>query len=128
VHEVTTAVRAVERALSSAPHAPAWASLVGRRLIRLRGAYIKYLERSMGGTTAAVQDNPWLSSHLLTLRRDQAKLADELDRLIEACTHASDVESLRQQVTAVLGRVARVREREVSLLYESVDLELGGEQ
>lgn len=128
MHEVTTAMRAVERAISTGPQSPSWHNLVSNRLAGLRGAYIGYLEASMGGTKAAVDDNPWLSARLIMLRRDQARVADEIDRLIEACTSAADIEALRQQIVALLGRVARTRQREVGLLYESVDMELGGEQ
>lgn len=128
MHEVMAAMRSVERAVTSAPQSASWPSLVRNRLSGLRGAYIGYLQRSMGSTGAAVEDNPWLSARLIMLRRDQARVADEIDRLIDACKPGVDVESLRHQVVALLGRVTRARQREVGLLYESVDMELGGEQ
>lgn len=128
MHEVTSAMRAIERALGSAPHSPGWHRVVSHRLAGLRGAYIGYLEASMGGTSEAVEHNPSLSPRLRMLRREQARIADEIDRLVDACRHDADAETLRQQTVALLGRVARVRQREVGLLYESVDMELGGEE
>jgi hypothetical protein len=128
VHEVTTAMRTIERALAAAPRSPGWHRSLGERLKSLRGAYIRYLEASMGGTSDAVEHNPSLSPRLRMLRREQARIADEIDRLTEACERAVDVETLRQQVVALLGRIARIRQREVGLLYESVDMELGGEE
>lgn len=128
MHELTTAVRAVELAIAGTSQPTSWPALLHHRLDGLRGAYIGYLQHSMGGTSAAVEDNPWLSARLLVLRRDQARVADEIDRLIDACTPSVDVDSLRHQILALLARVARTRQREVDLLYKSVDLELGGEQ
>lgn len=128
MHEVMAAMRSVERAVTSAPRSAGWAALVSNRLSGLRGAYISYLEHSMGGTSAAVEDNPWLSARLIMLRREQARVADEIDRMIDACKPDVDVELMRHQVVALLGKVTRARQREVGMLYESVDMELGGEQ
>jgi hypothetical protein len=128
VHEITNAVRSVERALASAPHSPHWRSLVNNRLAELRGAYIGYLDSSVGGTAAAVDDNPWLTARLVKLRRDQARVADEIDCLIEDCNSCCDYESLRPKVQSLLQHISRSRRREVGLLYESVDMDLGGEQ
>lgn len=128
MHEVTTAMRAIERTLASAPRPPGWHRVMSYRLTGLRGAYFGYLEASMGGTSEAVEHNPSLSPRLRMLRIEQARVADEIDRLIDACRRDADVETLRQQIFALLGRVTRVRQREVGLLYESVDMELGGEE
>ncbi len=128
MHEVMTAIRSVERAITSAPHSPGWRRLVGNRLTGLRGAYILYLEHSMGSSAATVDDSPWLSARTLRLRRDQAKIADELDRLIDSCSQHGDAEALRHQVVDLLGRVVRSRQREIGLIYESIDVDLGGEQ
>lgn len=128
MHELSAAMRSLERAVTGGPRSTTWSGVVGSRLRSLRGAYIEYLQRSMGSTNAAVEDNPWLSARLLMLRREQARVADEIDRLIEACTPDVDAGSLRQQVDTLLARLTRAREREVGLLYESVDMEIGGEQ
>jgi hypothetical protein len=128
MHEVTNAIRSVEHAVTAAPQSPSWRALVSNRLAGLRGAYIGYLEQSVVGTNAAVEDNPWLSARLIMLRRDQARVADEIDRLIDMCNDSAEVEVIRREVDALLGRIARSRQRERDLIYESVDMELGGEQ
>lgn len=127
MHEITARMRAVERAVATSPGAPDWRGELADRIAELRAAFLADLGRSMRSAEATAASAPWLSTRLTMLRREQARIADDFDSLVEACAEL-DVETLRRHVFALLSRLARSRQLDVNLLYESVDIDLGGEQ
>ena len=76
----------------------------------------------------ALESTPWIYGRIQLLRRDQTRIVDELEALARMCMEAIDLEALRAQVQLALQRITRLRQRESDLIYESVDLDLGGEQ
>lgn len=126
--DIGIAMRSLEHAVGTTPQTRGWRSLVANRVEGLRIAYLQEVERGFESHDLAIASTPWISGRLERLRRDQARIADELEMLARACVEALDIDILRAQVSAALQRIARLRQRETDLIYESVDLDLGGEQ
>lgn len=125
--DITIAMRSLERALATMPQSGNWRSLVAHRVHGLREAYLQEVE--CGPSDAfALESTPWIYGRLQLLRRDQTRIVDELEALARLCVEAIDIEALRAQVQLALQRITRLRQRENDLIYESVDLDLGGEQ
>jgi hypothetical protein len=130
--DITSAMRALEHTLVTAPatgkQAPgSWRSLVANRVQSLRDAY----QHEIGcgpASDAFALDAPWICGRLQLLRRDQSRVMAELESLARTCVETVDVDVLRGQVQLALQRIKKLRQRENDLLYESVDLDLGGEQ
>ncbi|MDP9443766.1 MAG: hypothetical protein M3P83_05240 [Actinomycetota bacterium] len=132
MYQVAAAMRALETAITQHPSAEGWSSLVADRVDSLRRAYICDLQQSQRGLDDRVDTTwdatPWLAGRAAMLRREQSSLVEELDRLRDGCATSLEPDALRRQVVATLTRLARCRQREADLFYESVDLDLGGEQ
>jgi hypothetical protein len=126
--DITIAMRSLERAVATMPHTQGWRSLVANRVRSLREAYLQEMELTSAPDAFALDASPWIHGRLRLLRRDQGRIADELEALARTCVEAMDMETLRAQVLAALQRISRLRQRENDLIYESVDLDLGGEQ
>ncbi|HEX2176050.1 MAG TPA: hypothetical protein VHG70_09070 [Nocardioidaceae bacterium] len=125
--DISIAIRSLEHALSTMPQSSSWRSLVANRVQGLRDAYLQEVERGPASDAFAV-DAPWLCGRMQVLRREQSRIVDELEALARASFEAMDMETLRAQVQLALQRIMRLRQRENDLIYESVDLDLGGEQ
>ncbi len=129
MQELTTAIRAVESAVTRTPRTSERLSpVVQHRLRALRDAYLAHLTTSLDHDTISEADCHWLASRADVLRREQTKLAGEIDRVIDGCGPEASAESVRTQVLGLLSRISRSRRRENDLWYESVSLDLGGEQ
>jgi hypothetical protein len=126
--DITIAMRSLERAVATMPQTQGWRALVAHRVRSLREAYVQEMELAPGPDAFALDTAPWIHGRLQLLRRDQGRIADELEALARACVEAMDLDALRVQVLAALQRITRLRQRENDLIYESVDLDLGGEQ
>ena len=131
--DISVAIRSLEHALASMPPVPqvpqaqGWRSTLANRVQGLREAYLQELEHGPASEAFAF-DAPWICGRLQLLRRDQIRIIEELEALARACVEAMDLETLRAQAQLALQRIARLRQRENDLVYESVDLDLGGEQ
>ncbi len=126
--DITIAMRALERAVASRPQTEAWRSQVDSHVQRLREAYAQEMECATGYDAFALDSTPWLHGRLQMLRREQCRILEDLESLHRVCVEAMDFETLRARVMATVQRITRVRQRENDLIYESVDLDLGGEQ
>ncbi len=124
----TVAIRSLENALATAPQtSSSWRSVIAQRVQGLRDAYLQEVEHGPASEAVAL-DAPWIYGRLQLLRRDQIRIVEELERLARACVEAMDLETLRAQTRLTLQRITHLRQRENDLIYESVDLDLGGEQ
>jgi len=126
--DTNIAIRSLENALDSAPQMSSWRSLIANRVQSLREAYLQEVERGPASEAFALDSTPWLYGRLQLLRRDQVRIVEELEQLTRACMEAMDLETLRAHAALALQRITHVRQRENDLIYESVDLDLGGEQ
>jgi hypothetical protein len=126
--DITIAMRSLERAVATMPQSGNWQSLVAHRVHGLREAYLQEVECGPASDAFALESTPWIYGRLQLLRRDQTRIVDELEALARMCMEAIDLEALRAQVQLALQRITRLRQRENDLIYESVDLDLGGEQ
>lgn len=126
--DTSIAIRSLEHALATMPHTGGWRSLVAHRVHALREAYLQEVEHGPSCDAMALDAAPWIYGRLQMLRRDQTRIVEELEALARTCVEAMDMETLRAQVQLALQRITRLRQRENDLIYESVDLDLGGEQ
>jgi hypothetical protein len=125
--DTNIAIHSLENALASAPQMSTWRSLIANRVQALREAYLQEVEHGPS-EVFALDSAPWLYGRMQLLRRDQVRIIEELDQLVRACVEAMDLETLRAQAMSALQHITRLRQRENDLIYESVDLDLGGEQ
>lgn len=128
--DISVAIRSLEHAIATVPQRPQssrWRAMVANRVHGLREAYLLELEHGPASEAFAF-DAPWICGRMQLLHRDQIRIVEELEALARACVEAMDLDVLRAQVQLALQRIARLRQRENDLVYESVDLDLGGEQ
>jgi hypothetical protein len=126
--DISVAMRALEHALAAKPTSSTWRSLVANRVHGLHEAYVQEMERGSAPDAFALDTTPWIHGRLQLLQRDQVRIVEELESLGRACMEVMDIEILRARAKLALQRIAHLRQRENDLLYESVDLDLGGEQ
>jgi len=126
--DITVAIRSLEHALSAKPTTSTWRSVLASRVQGLREAYVQEMERGPGYDAFALDAAPWIHGRLQLLHRDQVRIVEELESLGRACMEAMDMEILHTRAKLALQRITHLRQRENDLLYESVDLDLGGEQ
>lgn len=126
--DTTVAIRSLEHALTTMPHSRSWRRLIAHRVQGLREAYVQEVESAQASEMFELDAAPWIHGRLQILRRDQLRIVEELEMLTRACVEAMDRETLRTQVQLALKRLSHLRQRENDLVYESVDLDLGGEQ
>ena len=125
--DLNIAIRSLEHALSTMPTAGSWRALVANRVQALRDAYLQEVEHGPTSDTFAL-DAPWVCGRMQVLRREQSRIVEELESLARAPFEAMDLDTVRAQVQLALQRISRLRQRENDLIYESVDLDIGGEQ
>jgi hypothetical protein len=126
--DIVITIRSLEHAIATMPQTGNWRSVLANRIQGLREAYLQEVECGHSSDAFALDSAPWLHGRLQLLRRDQSRIVEELEALTRACVEAIDMEALRVQVLLALQRISRARQRENDLIYESVDLDLGGEQ
>ena len=126
--DITIAMRALEGAVASRPQTEGWRTQVDGLVQRLREAYVQEMECGTGSEAFALDSTPWIYGRLQMLRREQSRILEELETLHRVCVEAMDFETLRARVLATMQRITHARQRENDLIYESVDLDLGGEQ
>jgi hypothetical protein len=126
--DITIAIRSLEHALASKSKTSTWRSLVANRVQGLREAYLQEMERGSSYDGFALDSAPWIHGRLQLLHRDQVRITEELESLGRACMDVMDMEVLHARAKLALQRIAHLRQRENDLMYESVDLDLGGEQ
>ena len=122
--DITIAIRSLEHALAAKPKTSTWRSLVAHRVQGLREAYLPEMELGPANDAFALESAPCQQ----LLHRDQERIVEELESLGRACMEIKDLDILHARAKLALQRIAHLRQRENDLLFESVDLDLGGEQ
>jgi hypothetical protein len=82
---------------------------------------------------ALVDENPTASDGWLAARggqafRERGQLVARLAQLADAALVAPDPEALRQELRRLIGDIGRHMQRLNDLVYDAVELELGGEE
>ena len=133
--ELLESVTAVELALAApAPGRQAhWAERVHVALVELSadfGAHIDITEGPHGLYHELLTTAPRLSGAVARLTREHALIRDLLDNLMAGVREPyidTDVDTVRDRGTALLGRLVRHRQRGSDLIYEAYTAEIGGE-
>ena len=133
--ELRESTAALEQALAAPTpgrHA-AWAERVEVALVELSADFDEHVavtEGPAGTHDAVVAASPRLSNSVRRLVSEHAVIrdlvADLLVRVRPPVT-AGEVDAIRDLGTALLGRLARHRQRGADLIYEAYQVDLGGE-
>jgi hypothetical protein len=129
------AMTAIEIATSSAltGRPGAWRAQLLPCIDGLREAWASHVDGTEGPDGLWEQlraDAPRLDGHLRLLRREHVAVAAELETLHQHLTDADENEAqlaaVREQVVAMLNRLARHRQRGADLIYEAYQHDVGG--
>jgi hypothetical protein len=133
--DLLDSMSAVERALAApAPgRLGAWAERVNVALVELTADFREHIDitESPGGLyRELLMTAPRLSNAVDRLIREHAQIADLVDDLL-ACARppdVNDVDSVRDLGVALLGKLARHRQRGSDLLFEAYSVDVGGDE
>jgi hypothetical protein len=133
--EMREAMEALEAALARPLHTagPAWTERVHIALIELSvdlRDHIHITEGPGGVHEQIVQAAPRLAHGVTQLTSDHARLREMLERaLTTAGGHEAEdhVELTREYGTALLGRLVRHRQLSSDLIFEALQVDIGGE-
>jgi hypothetical protein len=133
--ELGGSMAALEQALAApAPgRHEAWAERVDVALVELSadfGEHVAVTEGSDGLHDAVVEAAPRLSNPVRRLAAEHTvirRLVGELLERVRPTVAAGDVDAIRGHGTALLGRLARHRQRGADLIYQAYEVDLGGE-
>jgi hypothetical protein len=109
-----------------------WAERVHVALVELSADFRQHLLLTEGpnGLYADIRaTSPRLSAALDHLTREHAQISDLVDDLLARTLtpRSSDVDEVRRQGTALLGRLVSHRQRGSDLVYEAYEVDVGGE-
>jgi hypothetical protein len=133
--ELRESIGALEQALAApaSGRVGAWAERVHVALVELSadlGEHIAITEGPDGLHRDVLATAPRLSNAVVRLTREHAAIAglvaDLLTRVSDPPT-GDDVEAIRDLGTALLGHLARHRQRGADLVYEAYQADIGGE-
>jgi len=125
-------------ALDAALLAPAglggerWRERVEAALAELRHDFTDHvnLTEAEGGLYADIKDKaPRLSGQVQVLLDEHDRIAETCDALFDRVSHAnpdSDVDALREDLTALMTTISRHRQHGSDLVYEAYVVDLGG--
>jgi hypothetical protein len=133
--ELRESLSALEHALAApAPdRAGPWAERVQVALVELSadiGAHVEVTEGVEGLHPAVLASAPRLSHAVEALSREHGEFLRLIEDLIACAAQVADeaaVEDLRHRGTALLGRLARHRQRGADLVHEAFEADVGGE-
>ncbi len=133
--ELHGSIAAVEQALAApAPgRVAAWAERVDVALLELSADFREHVvmtEAADGLHGDVLATAPRLSNAVARLVAEHAVITDLVGSLITRVSHPvpdDDVDAIRDLGTALLGRLARHRQRGADLIYEAYEVDLGGE-
>jgi hypothetical protein len=126
-------------ALEEAMAAPAtgdplrWAQRVHVALVELAGDIREHIDLTEGPNGLyrdLITSSPRLSDAVAGLTREHALLCGQVDGLMARVTVpgvVSDVDSVRDLGTVLLGRLVRHRQRGSDLIFEAYEFDIGGE-
>src|SRR6201995_3938580 len=132
--ELRETLDAVELALAApgADRAVVWGERLHAEVDRLATEFALHVEVTEGpeGLHQTILDGDLrLANQVATLVGEHTTIAAEIAELAaasEAPVAPSDVASLREQGTALLGRIVRHRQRGADLIYEAYATDIGG--
>lgn len=113
------AIIGLEQALETPRRHHMWRWLVRHRMAGVKEALLN--EHSRAG-------DAWLAAREITLARERDNLLKKLASLGPLVLEALDVESVRHHLRRILSDLEHHRQRLNDLVYDTVSLELGGEQ
>jgi len=113
------AIVGLQQALDTPRRHNMWRWLVRHRLARVKEALT--LEHARVG-------DAWLAARQVTLARERDQLLSKLTAIGPQVLEAPDVEPVRQELRRLIADLDRHRQRLNDLVYDTVSLELGGEQ
>jgi hypothetical protein len=128
-------MRALELALAApAPgRKAAWAQRVDVALVDLSaafGAHVAVAEGPDGLHEAVLAATPRLSNSIRRLVGEHTAIKGLIGDLlvrVRPPVAADEVDAIRERATALLGRIARHRQRGADLVYQAYQVDLGGE-
>jgi sugar phosphate isomerase/epimerase len=109
-----------------------WRDRVQAALAELRHDFADHVEltEAEGGLYADITEKaPRLSARVQVLLTEHNEIAELCDATLDRVQHAepgSDVSTLREELTGLMGRIARHRQRGSDLVYEAYVVDLGG--
>jgi hypothetical protein len=133
--ELGGSMAALEQALAApTPGRPeAWAERVDVALVELSADFAEHVavtEGSDGLHDALLEAAPRLSNSIHRLAGEHAVISGLVRDLLAQVTPpvaAEDIGAIRDLGTALLGRLARHRQRGADLIYQAYEVDLGGE-
>ncbi|KRE95457.1 hypothetical protein ASG76_07355 [Nocardioides sp. Soil774] len=133
--ELRESMGALEDALAApaAADRSRWAQRVQAALSEVSGdfrAHIDITEGPRGLYGDVLRTSPRLSGAVDGLTREHALIGDQTDQLLTRLAAPdlnSDVDAVRREGTALLGRLVRHRQRGSDLVFEAYEFDIGGE-
>lgn len=133
--ELAGSMAALEQALAAPTpgRSAAWAERVDVALVELSADFAEHVavtEGSDGLHDALLEAAPRLSNSIHRLAGEHAVISGLVRDLLAQVTPpvaADDIEAIRDLGTALLGRLARHRQRGADLVYQAYEVDLGGE-
>lgn len=131
--ELRESVAAVDEALAGPIGKPAWTERVLVALAELARDFADHIdltERPGGIYDTVRQTQERLSGAVDQLVGEHASLAADLKACLDALDaqdESTDLRAYREQVTALMGRLIRHRQRGGDLVYEAYSVDLGGQ-
>jgi hypothetical protein len=133
--EMREAMEALEAALARPVHAagPAWSERVHVALVELSvdlRDHISITEGPGGAHEQIVKAAPRLAHGVTQLSADHTRLREILDQALASAggpDAEKHVESTREYGTALLGRLVRHRQHSSDLIFEALEVDIGGE-
>jgi hypothetical protein len=130
--ELRESMSALENALA-APTVGAperWADRVHTALVELSADFrlhVEITEGSNGLYQELLETAPRLSEAVSRLTGEHAAIRHTLDALLSTAATSTDADRLRDQGTALLGRLVRHRQQGSDLVYEAYEFDIGGD-
>jgi hypothetical protein len=133
--QLRAALQGVEEVLSSAltGRTAAWAGDMTPVMLRLRDSvdrHITVTEGSGGLFEQIVTDAPRLAGAVARLHVEHAQFQAEIDealgKLAETPADPVAMGALREQVTSLIGRIIRHRQRGADLINDAYEVDIGG--
>lgn len=133
--ELRESMSALEDALAAPPSADQWrwAARVQAALVELGGDFRAHLDITEGPDglyRELLTSSPRLGGAVAGLTRDHLLINAQIDTLLTHVTARDvmvDVDDVRGQGTALLGRLVRHRQRGSDLVFEAYEFDIGGE-
>lgn len=107
-----------------------WADRVHTALVELSADFrlhVEITEGSNGLYQELLETAPRLSDAVAHLTSEHVAIRRLLDDLLATAAASTDVDRLRSQGTALLGRLVRHRQRGSDLVYEAYQVDIGGD-